>query len=403
MNLTYKTTMVSCFVGCAVQAIINNFVPLLFIMFRSNYGIPLEKITFLVTVNFGVQLIVDLAATKFVDRIGYRTAILSAHIFSAAGLIMLTFLPDVISPFAGMLISVTVYAIGGGIIEVLVSPIMEGCPTDNKAKAMSLLHSFYCWGHVAVVLLSTVFFAAFGIENWRIIALLWALIPIINTFVFIKAPISDPAVNNERGLTLGELFKSKTFCILLIMMLCSGACEQAVSQWASAFAESGLGITKTYGDLAGTMTFAILMGCSRAFYGKFGDRINLDKFLSLSTALCIASYLLISLVPSPVINLIGCAICGLSVGIMWPGSLSKATSSLKRGGTAMFAILALAGDLGCSLGPTAVGTVSAAGGNLKIGILSAAVFPIILLLCIIAFRGINTDRNKDKTVNSLEE
>ncbi len=384
MKFTYKTTMISCFVGYIVQAIINNFIPLLFITFQNTYSIPLSQITLLVTINFAVQLIVDSAAAKFVDKIGYRASIVIAHVCATLGLVLLTFLPDIMPAFYGILVSVIVYAIGGGITEVLISPIMECCPTDNKEKAMSLLHSFYCWGHVGVVLFSTLFFTVFGIENWKIMALIWALIPLVNTYVFAKTPIAPLIADDQKGMTIKELFTSKVFWLLMLMMVCSGASEQGVSQWASAFAEEGLNISKTAGDLAGPMAFAIFMGASRAFYGKFGDKLDLNKFMVLSTLLCIVSYIVITVIPNPVINLIGCTLCGLSVGIMWPGTFSKAASSLKNGGTALFAFLALAGDLGCSGGPTLVGFVTnAAGGNMKIGIAAAVVFPVLLLLCLL--------------------
>ena len=383
-KLNYNTTILCCFVGYIVQAIVNNFIPLLFITFQNSYHIPLSKITLLVTFNFCIQLTVDLLATRFVDKIGYRASILIAHITSALGLLLLTILPEIMNPFTGILISVSVYAIGGGIIEVLISPIMESCPTDNKEKAMSLLHSFYCWGHVGVVLLSTIFFKLAGIENWRILCGLWAIVPIINGILFIKTPIAPLISSEEKGMTLKELFKSKIFWLLIIMMVCSGASEQAVSQWASAFAEQGLGISKVAGDLAGPMTFAIVMGATRAIYGKYGDKIKLDSFMLVSTALCVFSYLLISLTPSPIISLIGCGLCGASVGIMWPGTFSKAAASLRSGGTAMFALLALAGDLGCSSGPSLVGAISdIADGSMKVGILTAIIFPITLIICLL--------------------
>ena len=381
MKNQYSKTITACFVGYIVQAIVNNFVPLLFLTFQRNYQIPLSQITLLVTFNFGVQLLVDLLSVGFVDKIGYRASMILAHVLSAAGLIMLTVLPELVpSPFAGILIAVMVYAIGGGLLEVLVSPVVEACPSDNKEKAMSMLHSFYCWGHVGVVLISTIFFRLAGIENWKILAVIWAVIPIGNAVAFAKVPIAPLMEEGEEGLKLKELFRIKIFWVLLIMMICAGASEQAVSQWASTFAEKGLGISKTAGDLAGPMAFAILMGSSRAFYGKYGDRINLDRFMIYSSCLCILSYLGIAFVPIPQISLIACAVCGLSVGIMWPGSFSKASKALPRGGTAMFALLALGGDVGCSGGPTVVGMVSSAlGDNLKMGILAGVVFPTLLL------------------------
>lgn len=384
-NNKYNKTLYACFIGYIVQAVINNFAPLLFLTFQSSYGIPLTQITVLVTINFGLQLIVDLLAIGFVDKIGYRASMVIAHIFAASGLVALTILPELFAdPFIGLLIAVMIYATGGGLLEVLVSPVVEACPTDNKEKAMSLLHSFYCWGHVGVVLISTVFFKVFGIANWRILALVWALIPLLNTILFTKVPMASLIEEGETGLTIKQLFSKKVFWILMLMMVCAGACEQSVSQWASTFAEQGLGVSKTVGDLAGPMTFAILMGLSRAFYGKYGERINLDRFMIYSGILCGISYLCIALVPVPAIGLIGCGLCGLSVGILWPGTFSMATVSVKRGGTAMFALMALAGDLGCSGGPTLVGMISGQfNDNLRIGILVALIFPLLLLFGIV--------------------
>lgn len=392
MKNQYNRTVTACFVGYIVQAIINNFTPLLFLTFQKSYQIPLSQITLLVTLNFGVQLLVDLLSVSFVDRIGYRASMVLAHVLSAAGLILLTVLPEVFaSPFAGILAAVMVYAIGGGLLEVLVSPVVESCPSDNKEKAMSMLHSFYCWGYAGVVLLSTLFFRLFGIQNWKILALIWAVVPIWNAFVFTKVPIAPLIAEGEKGLRLGELFRLRVFWLLIVMMLCAGASEQAVSQWASAFAEKGLHISKTAGDLAGPMAFAVLQGTSRVFYGKYGDKIDLDRFMLYSCLLCILSYLGISMLGIPQLNLAACALCGLSVGILWPGTFSKAAAALPRGGTAMFAMLALAGDVGCSLGPTVVGAVSGIlGDNLKAGVLAGIVFPVILTAGILISRKAKT-------------
>ncbi len=383
MRNSYNRTMYACFVGYIVQAVVNNFVPLLFITFQSSYGIPLSKITLLVTVNFLLQLCVDALSVAVVDRVGYRPMAVLAHVFSATGLILLTVLPELLpDPFAGLLIAMAVYALGGGLLEVLISPIVEACPTDNKEKAMSLLHSFYCWGHVGVVLLSTLFFAAFGVRNWKVLALIWALIPIVNGIVFTRVPIAPLISEGERGMTLGELAKSKLFWLFMLAMMCAGASEQSVSQWASAFAETGLGVSKTLGDLMGPMFFALMMGLARAIYGRYGERIRLEKFMLGSCLLCVAAYLIVTLSPWPVLGLIGCGVCGFSVGIFWPGTFSMASASMRRGGTALFCMLALAGDLGCSAGPTVVGMVSsAASDNLKIGILAAIAFPIVLTAC----------------------
>ena len=394
MKSNYKKTMYACFIGYIVQAIVNNFVPLLFVTFQNSYQIPLSEITMLITVNFIVQLLIDMLSAGFIDKIGYRACVITAHIFSAAGLILLTVLPEWLpNAFIGIMISVIVYAVGGGLIEVLISPIMEACPTDNKEKAMSLLHSFYCWGHMGVVLLSTAFFTIAGINNWKFLDLIWAIIPMINIFLFIKAPIYSLNEDGERGLTIKELFSKKVFWLLMLMMMCAGASELTVSQWASTFAEQGLGVSKTVGDLAGPMAFAMLMGIARLIYGKYGEKLDLDRCMKYSCLLCIASYLCIALVPIPIFGLIGCAVCGFSVGILWPGTFSKAAVSIKGGGTALFAMLALAGDLGCSGGPTLAGIVSSGfHNNLRIGILAAILFPALLFIGLIV-----SNRKKRRT------
>lgn len=385
MHRSCRRTMCACYIGYIAQAIVNNFAPLLFVMFEADYRIPLSKITLLITVNFCVQLTVDLLAAAFLDRIGYRAAIVLAHAASAAGLALLTVLPELLpDAFTGLLISVVVYAIGGGMLDVILSPIMEACPTDNKQTHMSLLHSFYCWGYMGVVLLSTAFFACFGLKNWKFLALLWAAVPLANLVVFAGAPLYAPQTAESSGFAPVQLLRKKQFWVLLFMMLCAGASEQAVSQWASAFAEQGLGVTKTVGDLAGPMAFAALMGVSRLIFGKRGQKMDLERYMRASCLLCLAAYACIVFVPVPVVGLLGCAVCGFSVGIFWPGTFSKATAAIPGGGTAMFALLALAGDLGCAGGPTLAGLVSdAAGGNLRTGILAAAVFPAGMLLCML--------------------
>lgn len=376
----YQHTMYACFTGYIVQAVINNFAPLLFLTFQSTYDIPLSQITFLVTFNFGLQLLIDLVSAAFIDKIGYRISIVAAHILSAVGLVSLAFLPEIFpNPFTGLLTAVMIYAVGGGLLEVLVSPIVEACPSKNKKAAMSLLHSFYCWGHVGVVLLSTLFFTLIGINNWRILAVIWAVIPAVNAVIFTRVPLASLIAEGERGLSLRELLTNRTFWVMVILMLCAGASEQSVSQWASTFAENGLHVSKTIGDLTGPMFFAICMGLSRVLYSRKGEQLNLPKALLASSLLCVASYLLISLSPLPALGLLGCGICGFSVGILWPGTFSLSAAVIRRGGTALFALLALAGDLGCSLGPTVVGRVSGlAGGTLQIGILAAVIFPLVL-------------------------
>ena len=342
----------------------------------------MDKIGILIAVNFVTQIMIDFVSVGYVDRIGYRKCMVLANACAVLGLLGVGIFPFWFgNPMLGLTVATVCNGIGGGLLEVLVSPVVEACPTKQKEKAMSLLHSFYCWGHVAVVLVSTVYFRLFGIENWKILACIWALIPFANMIAFTKVPIVSLLEEEEKGLTIKQLFRMRIFWVLMVMMVCAGASEQAVSQWASVFAETGLHINKTIGDLAGPMLFAVLMGSSRAFYGKYGERMDLDRFMTGSGILCVIAYLCISLVPGPIVGFAGCALCGLSVGVMWPGVFSKAAASVSRGGTAMFALLALAGDVGCAGGPTAVGMISDALGNhLKMGILAGVLFPILLLI-----------------------
>lgn len=388
MAKNYEKTIRACFIGYIVQAIVNNFAPLLFITFQTTYDIPLAQITTLITINFALQLMTDLAAAYFTDKIGYRASVLIAHTMAALGLIGLAVFPSVVpSPFVGLVMAVVLYAIGGGLLEVIVSPMVEACPSEHKDRTMSMLHSFYCWGSVGVILVSTLVFWLFGIQNWRILAALWAIVPIANGIAFINVPIISMEESTGESTPMSQLFKIKMFWIFIVLMCCAGASELVISQWASAFAEKALGISKSLGDLLGPTLFAVLMGLSRVIYGKYGDKIGLDRMMILSCALCVIAYLMIALFDSAVIGLTGIAISGFAVGIMWPGTYSKAAGVMKGGGTAMFAFLALAGDLGCTSGPTFAGwTAAVFGDNLKVGILCATVFPAVMLMTLLMTR-----------------
>ncbi len=380
IHTNFKHTIAASYIGYITQAIVNNFAPLLFVTFHSTYQIPLSQIGLLVTINFCTQIIVDLLSAKYIDRIGYRASAVLAHIFAAAGLIFLGVLPDLFpTPYLGICIAVVIYAIGGGLTEVVISPIVEACPTDSSTAAMSLLHSFYCWGSVLVVLVSTLLFHFVGIQYWKQIACMWAVIPIFNIFYFAVVPINTLTEEGE-GMTISALIKTRIFWILALLMICSGASELAMSQWASALAETGLHVSKTIGDLAGPCFFAILMGTGRVLHATVGERFSLTRYLSISAILCIISYLTVSLSPIPALSLIGCGICGLSVAAMWPGIYSLASLTCPLGGTAMFALLAFAGDIGCSSGPTLVGYLSTEfQDNIRLGLLASIAFPVVML------------------------
>lgn len=384
MAKNYKKTLIACYLGFITQAISANYVPLLFLTFKEIYGFSLEMLALIPLVFYLTQLLVDLVAVKFADIIGYRVCVVVSQVVSAAGLILMAFLPDILpNSFIGILVSVVLYAIGSGLVEVLVSPIVEACPFDNKAGVMSLLHSFYCWGSVGVILGSTAFFAIFGTSCWKILTLIWAAVPLLNTFNFISCPI-ERLVDDGEGMSVGKLLRLPLLWLMIILMICAGASEAAMAQWASAFTESALGVSKTIGDLAGPCLFAVLMGLSRVFYGKFGTKLDLTKIMLGCGALCVVCYLLAALSPVSIISLIGCALCGLSVGLMWPGTISISSQKCPKGGTAMFAFLALAGDFGAMVSPAMVGRIAdTVNGNLKTGLIFAALFPFLMILGLI--------------------
>lgn len=383
----YRKTLLASYLGFVTQAIAANFAPLLFLKFHSYYGIPLGQVALISTMFFMTQLTMDLLCAKFVDKIGYRICVVVSSLCFSTGLAGLAILPEMLpTPFAGILTSVVIYAVGSGILEVLGSPIVEACPFDHKEAVMSLLHSFYCWGSVGVVLISTLFFAVFGIDNWKWLALLWALIPLYNTYNFATCPI-ETLVEEGRGMGIRGLLKVPVFWLSIVLMVCAGASELTMAQWASAYAESAIGLSKTMGDLAGPCLFAAAMGISRVLYSKYGDRLELTSFMLGSGILCLGCYLMTSLSAVPVVGLIGCIVCGFSVGILWPGTISVSSRQMPYGGMAMFALLAMAGDMGGAFGPSLAGAVTqACGDNLQKGMLAGSVFPLVLIACVLALR-----------------
>lgn len=386
-NRKYQKTLAACYLGYITQAIAANFAPLLFLIFQTAYGIPLDNIALIPIVFYLTQLLVDLGAAKFADKIGYRICMVASQAASATGLVLLAVLPEVLpSPFWGLLIAVVFYATGSGLVEVLVSPIVEACPFENKDGRMSLLHSFYCWGAVGVILSSTLFFAVFGTESWQSLALIWAVVPLVNIFQFLTCPIKH-LVEGGKSLPPCKLLRMPLLWLMILLMICSGASEATMAQWASAFTESALGVTKTVGDLAGPCLFAVFMGISRTLYGKMSERLNLANAMLLSGLLCVVCYLLASLSPWPALGLAGCSFCGFSVGILWPGTIRLSSQKCPQGGTAMFALLALAGDFGGTVSPVIVGGFSElAGGSLKAGLLAATAFPVLLVIGLLILR-----------------
>jgi len=390
----YTSTLFACYLGYITQAIVVNLAPLFFVIFQNSFGVTYGDLAGLVLLTFVVQIVTDAIMIKVTPLVGYRKCAVAAHVFSAVGLALLAFLPRIMNPYGGILISVVLYSIGGGLTEVVISPIVDALPGDAKASAMSLLHAFYSWGQVAVVILSTVVLALIGDDNWRWIPLGWAMIPFFNLFNFMRVPIVEVSEEQKTN-GIGTFLKSPIFLVALFMMICGGASEQAMAQWASLFAERALGVSKVLGDLLGPCLFALCMGIGRTGYGIFGEKINIEKALLACAGISVVCYLVTVFVPVPVISLLGCAFCGFGVSLMWPGVLSYTSQKYNyNAGPVLFSLLALGGDTGCSLGPWLTGMVSdlylhTAGGGaavesqaIRYGILAAIVFPAGMLVLI---------------------
>ncbi|WP_440065484.1 MFS transporter [Streptosporangium sp. OZ121] len=408
--MTYDHTRRACYTGYVTQAIVNNLAPLLFIVFQTRYQLPLEMLGRLVLLNFATQLVTDIVAVRFVDRTGYRVPLVLAHILSALGLVLLAVAPAVSpSPYLGLCVAIVVYAVGGGLLEVLVSPVVDALPSpqEGKAAAMSLLHSFYCWGQVAVVAGSTLLLAWIGQDAWQVLPVAWALVPLVNMVAFLRVPL-PATVPDEHRTSLRALFGAPAFAAAVVLMLCAGAAELTMSQWSSLFAEEGLGVSKVWGDLAGPCLFAVLMGIGRIVYGLWGERIPLVPAMASCGALATVCYLVVCLSSDPVVSLVGCAVCGLAVSLLWPGTFSLAAARFPLGGAAMFGVLAVFGDAGGAAGPWIAGAAADAsaaangflsalsaalpgdgGSGLRTGILVATVFPLAVVALTLAY-GIRT-------------
>ena len=385
MKLDSKHTVAAGIAGFFTQALVINFAPLLFVTFEKSYGISLGRISLLIAISFLTQLSMDLFASIVPSLFNKRVTIVTGLFCSAVGLLGYAVLPEILPPFAGLVISTMIASVGGGIIEVMGNPIIEACPINNKNRILTFLHSGYCFGLVLTVALSTLFFYLFGLENWRILSCLWALVPALDAVAFMLVPLYPMEAAPKTDKKGRSVFSTFTFWAFFALMLCAGAAEQAMSQWASSFAETGLGVSKSVGDLLGPCAFAVLMGLARLIYAKYGDRLNLSGLMITSSVLCAISYVLAALSHSPLLSLMGCSLCGFSVGIMWPGTLCLATERIPGGGVKMFALLALAGDAGCTAGPVAVGWIAEAMGNdLKTSFLFSTIFPVLIIALVLA-------------------
>ena len=392
-TMNYKHTLRASYIGYIVQSLINTFVPLLFVTFQTQYEVSLTQISILIMANFGAQIVLDFFAAMLADRIGYRPCVMLAHFLACGGLIGIAFLPEAFAnPFIGLLIPVIIYGAGGGLTEVLLTPIVQACPIPNKDQTISMLHSFYCWGSVIVILGSSAFFALAGIDHWKILAICWAMLPLFNAFYYSRVPMYK-LVAEEEKMPFKALATTGIFWLLMIFMFCAGSCEMAIAQWASDFAEEGLHVSKVIGDLLGPCTFGALKGVERLMYAKKGDKIPLWGFMLACSIVCAGCYIVLGLAGSATVSLIACAVAGFVGGVMWPGTFTIAAHVFPKGGTALFGFLALFGDVGCGLGPMITGAISDAfGGDLKVGFLFGTSFAILMIIGMLVLAARSRDR-----------
>lgn len=400
-KLTFKSTVYACYRQSLTQGIVNNLSPLFFVIYKDKFGLSYSLIATLILFNFVTQLLTDMVSVKFVDKLGYRNSCVIANIFCFTGLLLIGSLPNLIpAPFFGLAFATVVMGVGGGLIEVVTSPMLDAIPGEAKASSMSLMHSFYCWGQLGVVVITTLLLRVIGDALWFVIPFLWALLPLFSLASFFRIPMPE-TIPEEHRTPLRELFRSKLFLVALVLMLSAGASELSMCQWSSLFAEKALGVPKVVGDLLGPALFAVFMGIGRMIFGIYGERLNLYRILIWSSVLCVGCYLGTALVQNPIFSLICCSSCGLFVTLMWPGTISCTSPLFPKGGAAMFGLFALAGDVGCSVGPALVGTISDNAGNLlsgilpglsqdqiglRTGMLAGMIFPLIMMVGVILLR-----------------
>lgn len=401
MNIarSYGLTKVACYIGYVVQAVVNNLLSLLFVIFNAQpYNISLEKLGSIIFINFAAQLFIDYISVFFTSRFGYKKCVVFAQATSVVGFVLLGFLPRVIEPYFGILFSILFLAVGSGLIEVLISPIIEALPSDNKASNMSFLHSFYCWGQVLTVIGTTALVFALGNDKWFYIPFVWSIIPFINTLLFTRCDILELENNSAHSSAL-SLLKNKSVYKYMVFMFCAGASEITMVQWSSFFVEKGFGTEKWLGDLIGPCLFAVLMGIGRIGYGILGKKVSLERLLCYFSALCFVCYLVVALSNNGIICALGCAVCGLSVSVMWPGVISLSAEKFHSSGTAIFSLMAMLGDIGCAVGPWILGliaeyafdynlgrhlisalNINSTQSNMQLGFLICSIFPLIMFL-----------------------
>lgn len=383
-KINYTPTKISAYVGYFVQAIVNNFLPILFVAFQDIYGIGYEKLGRLIVFNFITQMVTDILSPKIISLLGYRKTAVMCQLIAALGLTLAAVLPNVLpNAYIGIVLAVIVYAFASGLMEVIISPMIEMLPTSNKSGNMSLLHSFYCWGQAITTVGTTLLLSAFGYRGWTYIPLIWAIVPFINAFSFIRVPIVEPQPERKSD-SFRVLFSDRRFRVFMLIMLCAGASEIAMAEWASVFAQNALGVSQIAGDLAGPCAFSLFMGLGRLLYAAFSEKISYRSTVIVLGLCCAVCYYIAAFASIPIFALAACALCGFTVSILWPGTISAGAVAFPRGDAVMFSVFAMCGDIGCCIGPWLLGVV-AEHFTLNIGFAVSSFFPLLMVALAIFF------------------
>lgn len=395
----YKSTIRACYIGNLVGALVTNLSPLLFVILMGSYNLSFEQVGRLVLINFFTQIIADLAFSKPVDTYGVRPFITLGHALVFIGFVMFAFSPRLFphSPYTGLMLATVVFSCGGGLLELLLSAIVQAVPSDAKAAAMSLLHSFYAWGFIVVVVLTFLMLKLFGSANWPWLFLIWSLVPLFNFFNFLRVPL-PPQVPDEHRTSTRVLASTPFFIFVVLGIALGGAAEVSMSQWTSAYAETTLGLSKQTGDLLGLCLFAGLLGLGRVLYGTYGKRFDIWRVMFLGSLFAAGCYLVAALSQHPIVSLVACAFCGLGVALLWPGSVTNAAHRFPFAGASMFAILAAGGDTGAAVGPWLLGLIADQIPTdfplspLRVGMVIGTLFPLAMAGCLLIQRHIDKKR-----------
>ena len=387
MTQNYKITKYTCYLFYVLQGTLLNLTPLLFVPLMEQYGLSYMKLGALASVNFATQLIVDIVLSKLTDKHRYRISLRLSASAAFIGYMIFAWAPGRLGdPYTWLLIGTVVYSIGAGLMEITISPLIHALPDKAKGKSMAILHSFYAWGVVLTVIVSTSVLAIIGRDKWNFIVTGWLIVPVIGFILSCIMPVPKPeSGENERTAGSFRILIKPAF-ILFLAMIFFGSCAEAVmTQWSSAFLERAVGLDKLIGDIAGMSMFALMLGLCRMASAALDKKISLSTYMMLGTIGAVICYIIVSVSNVAAVSLIFCALTGFMVGMLWPGTLVLAADAFPKAGAWLFAYLAVAGDLGGVFGPWITGAIADRSG-LNAGLGAAAIFPVIGLICMIIYK-----------------